>query len=82
VIQFLADKGVDHRREERQGQDWLSRLPTGLPIDTAVTLMVDMLKKAGRTPSRFGFWYLIAQHGAPSRKDIKWAERALEQGRG
>jgi len=25
---------------------------------------------------------LIAQHGAPSRKDIKWAERALEQGRG
>jgi ankyrin repeat protein len=49
VIQFLADKGVDVDVKNARGQTAI-QIANGLPIDTAVTLMVDMLTKAGRTP--------------------------------
>ena len=49
VVQFLADKGIDIDVKNARGQTAI-QIANGLPIDTAVALMVDMLKKAGRTP--------------------------------
>jgi len=49
VIQFLADKGVEIDVKNAQGRTAI-QIANGLPIDTAVTLMVNMLKAAGRTP--------------------------------
>jgi hypothetical protein len=49
VIQFLADKGVDMDVKNAQGRTAI-QIANGLPIDTAVDLMVSLLQKAGRTP--------------------------------
>jgi uncharacterized protein len=49
VIQFLADKGVDVDVMNAQGRTAIS-IANGLPIDTAVDLMVALLEKAHRTP--------------------------------
>jgi hypothetical protein len=49
VIQFLSDKGVDVDVKNAQGRTAI-QIANILPIDTAVTLMVDILKKEGRTP--------------------------------
>jgi ankyrin repeat protein len=49
VIQFLADKGVEIDVKNAQGRTAIS-IANGLPIDTAVTLMANMLEKAGRKP--------------------------------
>lgn len=49
VIQFLADKGVEVDVKNARGQTAIS-IANVLPIDTAVTLMADILKKEGRTP--------------------------------
>lgn len=49
VIQFLSDKGVDVDVKNAQGRTAI-QIANGLPIDTAVDLMVAILKKEGRTP--------------------------------
>lgn len=49
VIQFLADKGVEIDVKNAQGRTAIS-IANGLPIDSAVTLMANMLEKAGRKP--------------------------------
>jgi hypothetical protein len=49
VIQFLADKGIDVDIKNAQGRTAI-QIANVLPIDTAVTLMVDILKKEGRKP--------------------------------
>jgi ankyrin repeat protein len=49
VIQFLSDKGVDVDVKNAQGRTAI-QIANGLPIDTAVTLMVEILKKENRTP--------------------------------
>jgi len=49
VIQFLADKGIDVDVKNAQGRTAI-QIANVLPIDTAVTLMVDILKKEGRKP--------------------------------
>jgi len=49
VIQFLADKGVDVDVKNAQGRTAIS-IANGLPIDTAVDLMVALLEKDHRTP--------------------------------
>jgi ankyrin repeat protein len=49
VIQFLSDKGVDVDMKNAQGRTAI-QIANGLPIDTAVDLMVAILKKEGRTP--------------------------------
>ena len=49
VIQFLSDKGVDVDVKNATGRTAIT-IANGLPIDTAVELMVQILKKEGRTP--------------------------------
>ena len=49
VIQFLSDKGVDVDVKNAQGRTAI-QIANGLPIDTAVDLMVAILTKQGRTP--------------------------------
>ena len=50
VIQFLADKGVDVDVKNAQGRTAI-QIANGLPIDTAVDLMVAILKKEGQGTS-------------------------------
>jgi ankyrin repeat protein len=49
VIQFLSDKGVDIDMKNGRGQTAI-QIANVLPIDKAVDLMVEILKKEGRTP--------------------------------
>ena len=49
VIQFLSDKGVDVDVKNAQGRTAI-QIANGLPIDTAVELMVAILEKQHRTP--------------------------------
>jgi len=49
VVQFLYDKGVEIDMKNAQGRTAI-QIANGLPIDKAVALMADLLKKDGRTP--------------------------------
>ena len=49
VIQFLSDKGVDVDMKNAAGRTAI-QIANGLPIDTAVDLMVAILEKEHRTP--------------------------------
>jgi hypothetical protein len=49
VIQFLADKGAPLDEKDARGRTPID-IADGLPIDKAVDLLTELIKKSGATP--------------------------------